>query len=386
MALVAVGGGGSGIFTWPALPYQIDGGEPFALDRTLTLDAAAEQNAFLGALWHPGLTGTKSLTKVHFKTGATITSAGGTEVKISIQGYSTTNDAPDGTIKGGGSPASVTTELSALSTSTWTTVTLANAYTVSFGELLAVVFELTNFAGSDVFTSIHGYQDQHANIGGAYVSTDSGSTWAITSVLTGCNIMFEFGDGTFGCFVGELVGTAVNHTSFGSGNDPDEYGMEFTIPFDCSCCGMWVTSAFAGDTSDPTVKLYDTDGTTILNGGGSGTAILGERRQSTTRMALYVLWDQVTLAAGSTYRLTLDNAGAGTVSVSDLQLGDATYRQMRPGGTAVALVSKADAGTWNAATTTKIPFMGLLLSQIDDGAAAAAGGVGGSCAMPRGLL
>lgn len=80
--------------------------------------------------------GTRQVTIT--KLGYRLTSVTGTSpvMKISIQGVDGSGN-PDGTIKGGASPASATFTPSG--SNTWNWVTLANAYTANVGDYLAIV-------------------------------------------------------------------------------------------------------------------------------------------------------------------------------------------------------------------------------------------------------
>lgn len=64
--------------------------------------------------------------------------------RISLQGWSTTADEPDGTVKGGGSPASTTFTPSSGDNNDFVWRALDNSYTPSLGEKLALVIEYSS--------------------------------------------------------------------------------------------------------------------------------------------------------------------------------------------------------------------------------------------------
>ncbi|HCX20908.1 MAG TPA: hypothetical protein DHN29_03275 [Cytophagales bacterium] len=107
--------------------------------------------------------------------------AGAPTYQVSIQGVDFDGD-PDGTIKGGGSPASTDWAVSGLGLN-W--VTLDNSYSVSRGDLIAIVIEDgttgTNPDGSNyIDILVQNAQFIHDGIPYNVISTDTGSTWGGT--------------------------------------------------------------------------------------------------------------------------------------------------------------------------------------------------------------
>lgn len=99
------------------------------------IDSTSDKLAFITQIY-----GNENITKVGFRYGART----GTppQYKVSIQGLDTNGD-PDGTVLGGGSPASATFTPPADTTwdGTWREITLDNAYTPSRGQFMALVIE-----------------------------------------------------------------------------------------------------------------------------------------------------------------------------------------------------------------------------------------------------
>ena len=78
-----------------------------------------------------------SITRVGFRPSAKNGTA--TTWKISLQGGDGATGNPDGTVKGGGTPASATFTNAALTAGSWIWITLDNAYTIAYGESFSIV-------------------------------------------------------------------------------------------------------------------------------------------------------------------------------------------------------------------------------------------------------
>ena len=110
--------------------------------------------------------------------------------QVSIQGVDVTNGEPDGTIKGGGSPAS---DQWAPAGNGLQWITLDNSYAVSKGDYIAIVIEDgtsgTDPSGSAYIDLVsHASQIPHNSPPYCLESTDTGSTWSTMQ-----NILPSFG-------------------------------------------------------------------------------------------------------------------------------------------------------------------------------------------------
>lgn len=103
--------------------------------------------------------------------------------RISLQGVSGTTGNPDGTVLGGGSPASATFTPPADATwnSTWRWVALDNSYTCARGDILAIVIDYSTGTINGSNTSSIAYAtNNHAvqAMGMPYSNTNTAGTWA----------------------------------------------------------------------------------------------------------------------------------------------------------------------------------------------------------------
>lgn len=169
-----------------------------------------------------------TITKIGFRYG--LRTGTPPTYKLSIQGTDATTGNPDGTIKGGGTPASVTFTPPADTSwdGTWRELTLDNPYTTTRGEEIAIVIKydsgtvdasnfssLTQTDGNSYYASIEGKPYSTANNAGT--RTKSGSRPVFTYVTA--SEVFGFPN---------LSG--FTSAAFTTGTNPNEIATTFTLP------------------------------------------------------------------------------------------------------------------------------------------------------------
>ncbi len=320
-----------------------------------------------------------TITQVGIRVG-TITGTPGT-LTISLNSVDGTTGNPSATILGGGSPASVAI---ASPSATFTAnqiywATLDNAYTCTRGEVMAVKVDPTagTWDGSNsvvVTVAIAGFG---ARVGFPYAVQAPAGTYARVAGYPVFGI--RGASDTHGCPV-----EALNTTTLDSGTSPDELGFAFTLP---SGWGntfkikgvMWLltkqaTGASTGQTFD--LVLYNSDGTTALQTLTWDWENLGTTSAGSGYRTCEFYFTETTLSAlnfGTKYYIMMKPAGAsGDVTIADFGLRQATDMQAFPLGENCFLASKVDNGS-PTETTTKRPFVGLILDDITE----PTGGAGG---------
>jgi hypothetical protein len=166
----------------------------------------------------------------------------------------------------------------------------------------------------------------------------------------------------------DLIATIYNNT-----DTPDEIALYFSNPFPCKVAGAW---ALIDLDNNADLVLYDSDGSSVL-----GT-ISGDKdvRSSTGRGLLHGLFSsEITLAKDTNFRLSLKPTSASDITAYGYDVDSASYLAQAAGGTAYHWSEQTDAGGWSQ-TTTKRPFMGLIISALDDGV-----GAGGTVRSPTGM-
>lgn len=260
--------------------------------------------------------------------------------RVSIQGVDASGN-PDGTIKGGASPASATFSPSALgwTNGSWHWVTLDNAYTVARGEWIALVIDYSSGtvdgANNASFTSLlqstvqwgHPYPIQ--NNAGARAKQDK---------------VPVYGYGSSGTAYGNPMETFNTH-SVSSISTPDEIGCRFTLPAGWGATFKVLGARLfhdmpSGNTAD--LKLYS--GTTALQ----SVAIDADHQSSGGWHDIY--FDEPTLSTldfGTEYILAFAPSSVGSFSIYSMEVDAAADMAAWPGGDSFLFASRTDSGAWS---------------------------------------
>jgi hypothetical protein len=332
-----------------------------------------------------------TITKLGVRLG-TITGTTPT-YRVSLQGVDASGH-PDGTIKGGGSPASKTFSPSGLgwAAGSWNWLTLDNSYACTRGESLAIVIDYSSGTvdGSNN-ASFSYYTDAAAGALGVQtqygITNDNGSrskqlNWSV------------FGYASNTKAYGHPIESA-SQISFNSGSAADEYAIKFTVPADwCDTYkvrGIRVLSLLiaAGTTK---LILYSGTDTTAVNSTGAVTETTvaqdvtydNDHRVTTGGFGVYdILFDEATLStlyAGATYRLALQPQGAQDTYIIVADVDAAADFDAWPLGQDAHTSTRVNAGNWTDVTTRRLQSQ-ILLSDITE----PAGGGGGGMILPRSL-
>ncbi len=268
--------------------------------------------------------------------------------KISLQGFDASG-LPDGTIKGGGSPASTTFTPVAGGNNTWAWKTLDNSFAVTRGSFYAwvIAYNSGTIDGSNN-CSFGSFSSVGVSPGLPFpIQNDAGSR----TKQAGTPI---FGYGSTGVAYG-TPGNAFSASNFNSGSTPDEKASLINIPTTwCSTYKIvgaaWYGSSAAGTAYD--LKLYDTDGTTVLQSINLDTdadEATGGRR----RMVFFDESSLSSLVAGSSYRLAIVPGGTN-IALAAFSVGATADLDAYAGGASICQGStRADAGSWTNDNLTR---------------------------------
>jgi hypothetical protein len=335
-----------------------------SFSSALLIDASTEKAAFVGRFSNKDRAA-KSIRKVGFRFGA-VTKGGSTDIQVSLQDVSLSAGVPyqpDGT-----ADQTVLVGNANITANTWVnTGNLSADRSISFGDWLAVVFEYSTFVASDsIVISGLGQTGADQEIG-SVLNTGS---WAAVTVVP--NLVLECSDGSFATLAGASPCSAVNTHSYKQDTgSADEYALPFSVPFPCKVDGFSVPIAFAANTSDLDIVLYD--GTTAMTG-GTVTKDAHTARTTGANHLKGTFADAIQLTAGTTYRLAFKpTQTTSTISVYSIDVQQAGHLDCWPGGQNFNYTTRLDLGSWAGATTTRRLLAGLRFSHFDD----AAGGSGG---------
>ena len=367
---------------WLGLLYNGANGTVATHSTSLsTLDLTGEKSAAIGIVRIVG-GGSKTFSggtpsAISWLPGSPITFAdGSTTMDVGIQGVATTGGSgshPDGTyiakgtLTGSGSPSIVA--------STWNTVVMTSGAgaTVTDGDLISIVWDMTGRAGSDSVL-IENYRTSGSAL--PFVNTHNATIWSTTaSKGAGCALI-TFSDSSIGYieYTAPAVSTGVTSmTSSGT----NEYGVIINVPWACTVNTLFARIQLqTASTSDCKVHLYsDPLGATPVQE-QTYTIDFDAYNQATANQILYRLPIPATnLTANTDYAVVVEGTSTGVIYIPQMVLADAAIRAVLPCGTNYAKVSRSGgSGAFSEeGAGTTMYYMGVGISKFDDGA----GGGGG---------
>lgn len=292
---------------------------------------------------------TGNLAKVGFRT-TTVTT--GATMDVRIESVSLTTGDPAGTLW------STTTNGSQVIADTddnvWFLTTLTSVAAVTRGDWLAVVIQqpVASFGNMTLATAPTGiaFETPYAD----HLAT---AVW--TKRLPTLIMALEYDDGSYDPIIGALPWSAVTNSTYNNTSTPDERGLKFKVPFRCKVGGAWLWANLANNC---TIKLYDSDGSTVLE----SLALDGDVSGSATPARRTISFDSVvTLEKDTFYRLTLLPTAASDVALEEFTVNSAALMDAMSGGQNLHLTTRTDAGSWTD-TTTQRPLMGIAIEALDD--------------------
>lgn len=275
----------------------------------------------------------------------------------SVQGVNASG-RPDGTIKGGGSPASKTFSPSSLSwgANTFNWVQLDNPYTPTRGELLALnVVYSSGTVNASNFSSFAYYWAQP--LIGLPFAWDFQTTWTARSGRP--NLVCKSAS--------DFCGLPVQSSVTQSFTSSSEYGVKFTLPNWFSTCRISGVRILCGlpAASTYSVYLYDGGGTsnaTVLQSvvGLDGDATASANRLHEFRFTTATL---ATLRGGNSYRIGIVPGGAVNFTLYGLDVASSEDFGGWPLGNNACWTTRAGGGSWTD-TATRRPICALLMDDM----------------------
>jgi hypothetical protein len=232
--------------------------------------------------------------------------------------------------------------------------------------------EMTTRAGTDslapVLTALGGgfatgYPAVVANATGAWVGTSASGLCGLVCELT-------FSDGTIGIIDGTCCGVLTN-TSWTDSTNPDEQGLIFQVPFDCTIDALCFPNRIVDATSDMQCDLTSTPNGTPASLISGPIALNAETLGLAASEAyiLYTLSADLSLTANTDYCLSVKATGAGNIRFGQLLMTSAAARIFAgPGGTTMAATTRnGGSGAFAAGTTTTLNPLSVRISSITAG-------------------
>lgn len=312
---------------------------------------------------------TKTLQNIHVMIGAA-TKTGGTDLRLGIQATSSTTGPPmqpDGSWAAAGA-AFATVADSSITANTWLrSGTVGGTLSVSNGDMMCLVVEPENYAGSDSYVIRGvGTKANYTSIPVIY----NGSAWSIPGGIGAMLHMLEFTDGTFGSIGLGLplnaVGTSV---TYNSGSSPDEIALKIQPSVSMVVVGMCSENPYSASTGDFEWVLYN--GTTALATVATDVNRLYSTTSATTVCAYFPTAQTIT--AGGTYYAALKPTTTNNISIKYNAVADASYWAVYGGGAGMGYSTRTDAGAWSD-TSTRRPTIWLLVSGVTTTGGGSTGG------------
>lgn len=311
---------------------------------------------------------TDTITKVAIRT-ANINAA---TLEVRVETVDLATGLPTGTLWAANTNGTVTT----LSTDDNTVfeVTLTSAASVNKGDLLAITVtaQTASAGGMNAFVG-------NTNLGSGfpYPVSSSGAGWSRQATLS-ANMAVYYGTAGY-MYNHQMVPISSNTThTFNNTSTPDVYGMKITPEMNCKIDGVKLLADIDGDI---VVKLYDTDGQTVLASGSNDADL----PPVTTASVNYITFNTaITLSAGASYYIGVEPSTATNMSLYSLTFWSSTYKNLFVGSEAVYATSKdpESGGAWTANDAQWLVMWARLVA-IDNGAG---GGGGGGNTYSRGRL
>lgn len=370
MALQSLGGSG-----WPLIPLV--GGWPQMSYTNVanTLDAVGESVAMIGRVFldtGPGTSKVLSTGKIYFlATSVTFVNAG-TTIRVGIQDVTMTTGIEDGTYDVFDDLVGATDDIVS---GNFEAVTMSSGTkTITHGDTIAVVIEITARGGADTI---------RVNTAGAtgssqfpYCTLDTGSGPAKVTQPPLC--MIEFDDGTIGHFgEGTLVYELADISYKSDTAGVDEYALIITPPFTCVGRHLLMVGGEVDSGEDGELILYsDPLGTPVAERTATPDPDLYGSAGSSVQIGIYNMATDFTFTAGVTYAIAYRPTTTGARTLRRVTLPTANARKATTLGTNWRQGTRLNNTGVFTESAIILPVLGVLITQLDDGA----GGGGGPVA------
>jgi hypothetical protein len=324
-----------------------------AMKNTVLMDSLNDKFTQIGYVrWADG-GASKTISKIHLYVN-TVTSPVGT-LTVGYQGVTTA--VPH---QGDGSFArSTTVAMNTLAAATTISPTISGTGTVSDGDIIAVVAEITAYtSGSFTF----GGPDITATGANPSVFLNASAQTQLP------NLLLEASDGVFGTLYegAWITGIADGQTS----TQNDEFGFAFSAPFKCKVSGLYVHMRPSNSSITLDVNLCTTPTATPSSVSGFPKTYTSKDYgiiTSAMRTAFLHFGAEYELAANTVYGVAVKlNTSASTLYWSELSVPSSTHKTIYAPD--YNFLSRSG-GTGNYTTTgTKLVVAALRVSSLDDGA------------------
>jgi hypothetical protein len=289
-----------------------------------------------------------------------------------LQGVSTSTGQPDGTDIGGGSPTA-SAAFTPGTDGTWQWIALTNSYAVTRGTAYAIVIENTGNQSSANISVTTVDANVGFGTGIPYSTTYASSAWTKgTSPFRAPVWGYKSSTQVFGRpYASAAIATSITTSG-------QRAAMKFTLPAGWGSTfkvigarGKLRGSAF---TTSFVFGLWNAAGTALQSITLDADLLRGT---ASNDLELWFSGTLATLDFGTTYYIGLESVSSSSVALSCIDVQNADDRDAWPLSTN-RCYAVWDGSDWDAETTTKLPVVDLILSDITE----PTGGAGGMIVHP----
>lgn len=346
----------------------------FPNTQSNVINAVGESIAFIGRLYLESGPGTSKVfssagAKIYARAASVTFANGSTNFRAGIQDVSLTTGLEDGTYDvqgnftgGGGGVANGMNEWAMGS----------GTKTITHGDLIAVVLELTARGGADSIGIVTPAVGVTGNLIFPYCTTDTGG--GPVKIKTLPQVITESDDGTLGWFGSESwAGGALQIASFNVDSTPDEYALVFEIPYKIEINALNGIITIGASAAAELILYSDPLGTPVAE----RVITIDPDVVAGTSFGLFE--EQITayeLQASTKYAIALRPTTTNNVAITGPTFGSGNghLRRVTIWGTNASLYTRTgNTGAFGSEDTENIPALGFMANKIDNGA----GGGGG---------
>lgn len=158
--------------------------------------------------------------------------------------------------------------------------------------------------------------------------------------------------------------TTITNNAFNNTNGARR-GLRFQVPFKCRCVGLrHFTNTNNGDYN---AAIFDDAGSELAS---SSTAFDGDQSSNIATGNTDCYFDNpVTLSPATWYRAVIEPSSSTNTNITTFALPSSSYRSAMPHGSNALYTTYASAA-WTDTATDTLPYMDILIDQLDDGVSA----------------
>lgn len=343
-------------FYFPDLPSTVSATPTLAGAATMDINGASQWVSFVFSCPR-----TVTVDSVFFRVNSATT---GCTTTVRIETVDPATGLPSGILADNNATATVNITSGAANYE----VTFPGTFTLTKGVLYAIYIGAPNTGTTPSAINFTVFSDDGSDIGMPYV-IDFDTSASYRDGL--CPSMAIGTTGSSSLFIEKLWPiTSATMETFASTSSPDTIGNKITIKAPMRACGAW---AWLDLDEAATVKLYNTDGSTVL---GSASGYVGVPPTIAQYINVFQFSSPVELATGD-YYLALEATTTTSIGIASMSFSNERWRSASPlGGADFCYTSctqtPTGTGSWTT-TTTKQAFIGLIVDGLDNGV----GGGGG---------